>query len=61
METLSEVAVDIVEAQNEARFRASMRVYHYLGAVPGIGETLRYVARHRGQWLPHAVFSAPAQ
>ena len=57
---LSEVAVDLVAAQDEARFRALMQAHHYLGALPGIGETLRHVAHYRGQWLALAVFSAPA-
>ena len=39
---------------------ALMQAHHYLGALPGIGETLRYVAHHRGQWLALVVFSAPA-
>ena len=45
---LSEVAVDIVAAEDEARFRDLMQAHHYLGAVPGMGETVRYVAHHRG-------------
>ena len=57
---LSEVGVDLVAAHDEARFRALMQAHHYLGALPGIGETLRYVAHHRGQWLALVVFSAPA-
>ena len=57
---LSEVAVDIVAAEDEARFRDLMQAHHYLGAVPGMGETVRYVAHHRGRWLALAVFSAPA-
>ena len=57
---LSEVAVDIVAAQDEARFRDLMQAHHYLGAVPGMGETVRYVAHHRGRWLALVVFSAPA-
>ena len=60
MVVLSEVAVDIVAAHDEARFRDVMQAHHYLGAVPGMGETVRYVAHHRGQWLALAVFSAPA-
>ena len=44
MAVLSEVAVDIVAAQDEARFRDLMQTHHYLGAVPGMGETVRYVA-----------------
>ena len=57
---LSEVRVDIVAPHEEARFRELMQTHHYLGALPGIGETLRYVAHHRGQWLALVVFSAPA-
>ena len=57
---LSEVAVDIVAVQDEVRFRDLMRAHHYLGAVPGMGETVRYVAHHQGRWLALAVFSAPA-
>ena len=60
MVVLSEVAVDIVAAKDEARFRDLMRAHHYLGAVPGMGETVRYVAHHQGRWLALAVFSAPA-
>ena len=57
---LSEVRVDIVAPHEEARFRELMQAHHYLGALPGIGETLRSVAHHRGQWLALVVFSAPA-
>ena len=60
MVVLSEVAVDLVATEDEARFRALMQAHHYLGALPGIGETLRYVAHDRGQWLALVVFSAPA-
>ena len=60
MVALSEVVVDLVAAHDEARFRALMQAHHYLGALPGVGETLRYVAHHRGQWLALVVFSAPA-
>ncbi len=49
MAVLSEVAVDIVAAEDEARFRDLMQTHHYLGAVPGMGETVRYVAHHRGR------------
>ena len=61
MVAVSEVVVDLVAAQEEARFRALMQAHHYLGALPGIGETVRYVAHHRGRWLALVVFSAPAQ
>ena len=57
---LSEVSVDIVAAKDEARFRDLMQAHHYLGSAPGMGETVRYVAHHRGRWLALLVFSAPA-
>ena len=60
MVALSEVAVDIVASGDEARFRDLMEAHHYLGALPGMGETVRYVAHHRGLWLALLVFSAPA-
>ena len=60
MVVLSEVAVDIVAAQDEARFRDLMQAHHDLGAVPGMGETVRYVTHHRGRWQALVVFSAPA-
>ena len=58
MAVLSEVVVDIVAAADEGRFRDLMEARHYLGAVPGIDETVRYVAHHRGRWLALVVFSA---
>ena len=60
MGALSEVAVDIVASGDEARFRDLMEAHHYLGALPAMGETVRYVAHHRGLWLALLVFSAPA-
>ena len=60
MVALSEVAVDIVASGDEARFRDLMEAHHYLGALPRMGETVRYVAHHRGLWLALLVFSAPA-
>ena len=58
--SLSEVVVDIVVPEEEARFRALMQAHHYLGALPKIGETLWYVAHLNGTWLALAVFSAAA-
>ena len=60
MAVLSDVAVDIVAAQDEIRFQRLMQTRHYLGAAPGMGETVRYFAHHRGRWLALVVFSAPA-
>ena len=60
MGVLAQVSLDLVATQDEARFRASMQAHHDLGASPGIGETLRYVAHHRARWLALVVCSAPA-
>lgn len=57
---LSEVTVDIVAPEDEARFRALLSEYHFLGDAPSIGETLRYVAHHHGRWVALLVFSASA-
>ena len=57
---LSEVIVDIVVPEEQARFRSLMQAHHYLGALPKIGETLWYVAHLNGTWLALAVFSAAA-
>ena len=47
-------------AEDKAGFRDLMQAHHSLGAVPGMGETVRYVAHHRDRWLALLVFSAPA-
>ncbi len=44
MSVLSEVAIVIVAAADEGRFRDLMQTHPYFGAVPGMGETVRYVA-----------------
>ena len=53
---LSEVAADIVAAEDEARFRDLMQAHHYLGAVPGMGETMRYRIGRNKAYL-HQYFS----
>ena len=35
----------------QARFQALMQAYHYLGALPKIGNTLWYVATQEDEWL----------
>ena len=52
--------LDIVAAEDKAGFRDLMQAHHSLGAVPGMGETVRHVAHQRGRWLALLVFSAPA-
>lgn len=48
---LSEIIVGPVERDEEPCYQAQMAAYHYLGALPKIGETLWHVATWRGRWL----------
>ena len=57
---LKEVSARIVAKDEEARFQRLMQERHYLGALPAMGGTIRYAARHHGRWLALAVFPAPA-
>ena len=57
---LAEVSVRTVAKGEESRFQRLMQEHHYLGALPAMGETIRYVVHHHGRWLALAVFSAPA-
>ena len=60
MVALSEVTVDIVVAEDEARFRDLMQAHHYLGAVPGMGETMRNLARNPRRVLDFLKMTANA-
>ena len=45
------VAVDIVAAEDEARFRVLMQAHHYLGAVPGMGgQAENLIKQHKVQF-----------
>ena len=44
----------------ELRFQQLMESYHYLGALPKIGNTLWYVAHWNGEWAALVSFSAAA-
>ena len=57
---LCEVIVQPIAASEAARFQALMDAHHYLGALPKIGDTLRYVATWHGEWLALLSFSAAA-
>jgi len=57
---LREVLVRPVFPSEEQCFQERMQAYHYLGALPKIGETLWYVASWRDQWLALLTFSAAA-
>ncbi len=42
------------------RFQKLMQDHHYLSALPKIGNTIRYVATYKDDWLSLIVFSAAA-
>lgn len=58
--SLSQVCVRLVQPHEEPHFQTLMQEHHYLGALPKISETLRYVARFLDQWIALISFSAPA-
>jgi hypothetical protein len=57
---LSEILVRPVVATEEQRFQQLMQAHHYLGALPKISETLRYVATSDESWIALLSFSAAA-
>jgi hypothetical protein len=57
---LREVLVRPVFPSEEQCFQERMQTYHYLGALPKIGETLWYVASWRDEWVALLTFSAAA-
>lgn len=59
-EAISELQVRPVERNEEARYQEQMALYHYLGALPKIGETVWYVATWREQWVALLNISAAA-
>ena len=59
-QSLAEIRVLPVEHSEEARYQSLMVEYHYLGALPKIGETLWYVATWQDQWVAQISMSAAA-
>jgi hypothetical protein len=57
---LLEVLVRPVRRLEQQRFQKLMHKHHYLGALPKISETLRYVATFADQWVALVSFSAAA-
>ncbi len=57
---LREITLQPVVYADEERYQALMQAHHYLGALPKIGHTLRYVATWRDEWLALLSFSAAA-
>jgi hypothetical protein len=57
---LSQVVVRPVLPAEESGFQEFMTQYHYLGSLPKIGNTIRYVATFSNEWLGLLSFSAAA-
>jgi len=57
---LQEILVQPVLKSEEQRYQQLMQEHHYLGSLPKIGETLRYIVIWRGQWIALLSFSAAA-
>jgi len=57
---LFEIVVRPICQNEEPRFQKLMQEHHYLGALPKISETLRYVCTFGDQWTALICFSAPA-
>lgn len=57
---LREALVRPVLPSEERCFQERMQAYHYLGALPKIGETLWYAASWRDEWVALLTFSAAA-
>jgi hypothetical protein len=57
---LLEVLVKPVLPLQEQHFQQLMQEHHYLGALPKISETLRYIATFGDQWVALLSFSAAA-
>ena len=57
---LHEIHLNPVETADESQFQSLMQKHHYLGSLPKIGHTLRYVATWQGEWIALISFSSAA-
>lgn len=57
---LDEVQVRLIQPEERKRFDQIITQHHYLHSAELVGEQLRYVAEHRGQWVGLLVWSAAA-
>lgn len=57
---LSQVIVRPVHPTEESLFQELMQSYHYLGALPKIGNTIWYVATYNDKWVALLSYSAAA-
>ncbi len=54
---LSKVTVRPIAADEEARYQQLLEHHHYLGAIPKIGQTVRYVALYEGEGVSFSAAS----
>lgn len=57
---LSQIIVRPIHRAEEAQFQQLMQSYHYLGALPKIGNTIWYVATNNEEWIALISYSAAA-
>jgi hypothetical protein len=55
---LSRVTVRPIGPGEDERYQQLLERHHYLGAIPKIGQTVRYVAQHGDAWVALLSFSA---
>ena len=48
---LSKVTVRPIAADEDERYQQLLEHHHYLGTIPKIGQTVRYVALYEGVWV----------
>jgi hypothetical protein len=57
---LDDITVRPITEQEVSRYNDLMQAHHYLGALQPVGETLRYIALWRHQWIALISFSSAA-
>jgi len=55
---LSRVTLRPIAPDEDDGFQQLLEQHHYLGSIPKIGQTLRYVAQYDGAWVAVLSFSA---
>lgn len=58
---LQEIVLQPIEPAEQVHFQSLLDEHHYLGSLPKIGHTLRYVVSYHGKWLALLSFSAAAR
>ncbi|MFT7686722.1 MAG: hypothetical protein ACI9FB_002068, partial [Candidatus Azotimanducaceae bacterium] len=56
----TELKVTPLDSTADATFQHLMQAHHYLGSLPKIGHTIRYIATVDNQWVALLSFSACA-